>query len=93
MKALKRKTATRKSAPKRGRRSTSAAAERLELARRDPSTAISLSVLYAELARAQMDGDADAVRYARDAIREATAPLPSGDIDEPLLPRRRARSA
>jgi hypothetical protein len=56
----------------------------------DPRFAASLSVLCAELARAQSDGDQEAVRYAIRAIQEITAGVPGGAIDEPLISRRRS---
>ncbi len=55
----------------------------------DPSLASSLSVFYADLARAQLDDDAEGVQYARNAIAEAMRGIPAGEIDRPLLPIRR----
>jgi hypothetical protein len=57
----------------------------------NPGLASSLSVFYAELARAQAEGDRDGVAYARSAIAEAMRGVPEGDIDVPLLPRLRKR--
>jgi len=61
----------------------------------NPRIAESLSVLYAQLARAQTDHDRQAVRYIRDTIAEAMRGVPDGEIDEPLIPsaRRRRKSA
>jgi hypothetical protein len=60
----------------------------------DPTLASSLSVFYAELARAQTEGDRQGADYARRAIAEAMRGVPEGEIDLPLLPllRRRANA-
>jgi hypothetical protein len=52
----------------------------------DPRMAASLAILYAELARAQSDRDAEAVQFANRGIRELLRGVPDGPIDMPLLP-------
>ena len=54
----------------------------------NPRLASSLSVFYAELARAQADGDQEAIQYVRSAIAEAMRGVPDGEIDMPLIPPR-----
>jgi len=60
-------------------------ARSLDLAASDPRMAASVAILYAELARAQTDGDDQAVAYAKRAIAQAFQPIPSGTIDQPLF--------
>lgn len=62
-----------------------------ELAAENPRLAATLSLLYAELARAQSDEDQEAVQYIKDAIGEVLRGQPKGPIDEPLIQRQRAR--
>ena len=57
------------------------------LARVDQDMAGHLSFFYAELARAQREGDDEGVEYTRSAIAEAMRGVPDGDIDVPLFPR------
>lgn len=61
------------------------------LERVDPALAGSLSVFYAELARAHSEGDREGMDYARRSIAEAMRGVPEGDFDEPLLPALRRR--
>jgi hypothetical protein len=57
----------------------------------DPSLANSLSIFFAELARAQLDNDREGIREANRAILEAMRGVPDGPIDAPLLPLLRKR--
>jgi hypothetical protein len=57
----------------------------------DPRTAESLSVFYAHLARAQTEGDQEAIQYIRRAIAETMRPIPDGPIDMPLMTALRLR--
>ena len=51
-----------------------------------------MSELYADLAKAQHQGDVEGADYVRKTIREFLQGLPAdGEIDEPLLPVRRGR--
>ena len=65
------------------------------LDRVEPFLAKSLSVFYAEMARAQESGDQETVEYVKRAIAEAMRGVPEGEIDEPLMTaiRRRDRKA
>ena len=55
----------------------------------DPWVAASLAVLYGELAMAQSQRSDRAVAYARRAIQNLLKGVPTGEIDEPLLPLKR----
>lgn len=55
------------------------------LERVDPEVARSLSVFYAEMARAHQAGDQEMVEYARSAIAEAMRGMPEKNFDMPLL--------
>jgi hypothetical protein len=57
----------------------------------NPRLAASLSVFYAELARAQTDDDREGADYARRAIAEAMRGVPHQGIDRPLMPLLRKR--
>ena len=55
----------------------------------DPRRTATLAILYAELARAQVNGDREAVDYARDTIREFLTATPDDCVDMPLFPRQK----
>jgi hypothetical protein len=52
----------------------------------DPRQTARLAILYAELARAQAEGDTVVIDYARDTIREFLTATPENCADLPLLP-------
>jgi len=54
------------------------------LERVDPELATYLSIFYAEMAKAQTEGDEETVAYTRSAIAEAMRGVPQGPIDMPL---------
>ena len=57
----------------------------------NPRIATYLSRFYAQLAKAQKEGDREAVEYIRGSIVEAIRPLPDGPIDLPLMTALRLR--
>ena len=52
---------------------------------------LSLSVLYAELARAQHERDREGIAYIKRAINEAVNGIGLDSIDEPLTPMKSAK--